>query len=584
VGVGLVTLSIFALVVGAVTGVGAAGLRMLIAFFHNGLFLGQYGWDYDATIPTPPSAWGPFVIFAPVVGGLIVLYVVRKFAPEAKGHGVPEVMSAIFYNNGKIRPVVVVIKSLASALSIGSGASVGREGPIIQIGSGIGSTLGQYFGLAKWQTITLVAAGAGAGIAATFNTPLGAVMFAIELMLPEVSARTFLPVVIATGAATYIGRIFFGIEPAFTVPTGALPDLLFPSAAQFLPVYVLFGMICGVAAAAFVKFLHWMEDLFDDAPFNPYVKNVIGMTVLGGTMYGFFFVYGRYFVDGVGYAPIQDILNGDMTLAYMLAILFFAKMFATCLSLAAGASGGVFSPSLFLGATLGGCFGAILSYIWPLLGFGPVQFAIIGMAAMVGGGTGAAMTGILMIFEMTGDYATIVPVIIAVASAIGTRRLIVEENIYTMKLARRGQHIPKERHSHMFTIRKVRDIMTPVSQVIRLSDLKGEICRAKGTEACRAGGRYAAVEDDRGKLVGILPVEEDGTPVAGAPLLDRFTVIREDAFLQNLMARMARRNASIALVLNKSGVPRAGKITGVVVRESIANAIINEISDIGIAR
>ena len=334
------TLSLLALIVGGVTGVGAAALRTLIAAVHNGLFLGHFALSYDATTPTPPSLWGPFVILSPVIGGLICVYLVRHFAPEAKGHGVPEVMSAIFYNNGKIRPVVVVIKSLASALSIGSGASVGREGPIIQIGSGIGSTLGQYFKLAKWQTITLVAAGAGAGIAASFNTPLGAVMFAIELMLPEVSARTFLPVVIATGTATYIGRLFFGIAPAFTVPSGVLPDLLFPSAAQFLPVYVLFGMICGVAAAAFVKLLHWMEDLFDDIPLNPYVKSILGMTVFGTMMYGFFLVYGRYFIDGVGYAAIQDILTGDITLTYLMAALFVAKLLATTLSLASGASGG----------------------------------------------------------------------------------------------------------------------------------------------------------------------------------------------------------------------------------------------------
>ena len=575
------TLSLLALIVGGVTGVGAAALRTLIAAVHNGLFLGHFALSYDATTPTPPSLWGPFVILSPVIGGLICVYLVRHFAPEAKGHGVPEVMSAIFYNNGKIRPVVVVIKSLASALSIGSGASVGREGPIIQIGSGIGSTLGQYFKLAKWQTITLVAAGAGAGIAATFNTPLGAVMFAIELMLPEVSARTFLPVVIATGTATYIGRLFFGIAPAFTVPSGVLPDLLFPSAAQFLPVYVLFGMICGVAAAAFVKLLHWMEDLFDDIPLNPYVKSILGMTVFGTMMYGFFLVYGRYFIDGVGYAAIQDILTGDITLTYLMAALFVAKLLATTLSLASGASGGVFSPSLFLGATLGGCFGGVLSALWPFFGIGPVQFAIIGMAAVVGGGTGAAMTAILMIFEMTGDYATIVPLIIAVASAIGTRRVIVEENIYTMKLARRGQHIPRERHSHMFTIRKVYDVMAPVVGVAKLEELRGDVHRSKGHKTWSAGGRFVAVENARGNLVGIVPVDETGSPVPHAPLIDNFTFIGADAFLQDVMLRMARRDASVALVLTGKGVPRANKIVGVVVRESIANAIIGELSDVG---
>jgi CIC family chloride channel protein len=296
-------------------------------------------------------------------------------------------------------------------------------------------------------------------------------------------------------------------------------------------------------------------------------------------MYVMFLIYGRYFTDGVGYATIQSILRGDMTLAYMMAMLFFAKLFATSVSLAAGASGGVFSPSLFLGATLGGCFGAVLSTIWPHLGFGPVQFAIIGMAAIVGGGTGAAMTAILMIFEMTGDYTTIVPVILAVASAIGTRRFIMDDNIYTMKLTRRGQHIPKERHSHMFTIRKADDVMAPITKTVRLGDLRGRVRRSKDTDIWVIGDHYAAVETGRGRFIGVVPVEENGDLVEGATLIDRFTVIRSGAFLQDVMRRMARRKAIVAIVLKEKGVPRPDRIAGVVHRENIADAIIGEYAE-----
>ena len=182
------------------------------------MFLGHFSFAYDANVFTAASPWGWLVIFVPVIGGLVVTFLVTNFAPEAKGHGVPEVMDAIFYRQGIIRPQVALVKSLASASSIGTGGSVGREGPIIQIGASIGSTLGQLIRMAPWQRITLVAAGAGAGIAATFNTPIGGVMFAIELMLPEVSARTFLPVALSTGTATFIGRLFLGAQPAFFVP------------------------------------------------------------------------------------------------------------------------------------------------------------------------------------------------------------------------------------------------------------------------------------------------------------------------------------------------------------------------------
>ena len=174
---------------------------------------------YDANLFTPPSPWGADVILVPVVGAIAVTFLVSRFAPEAKGHGVPEVMDAIYYRGGVIRPIVAVVKSLASAIAIGSGSSVGREGPIIQIGSALGSTLGQLLRMTPAQRIILVASGAGAGIAATFNTPIGGVLFAVELLLPEVSARTFLPVALATGTATFVGRFFFGDQPAFAVPS-----------------------------------------------------------------------------------------------------------------------------------------------------------------------------------------------------------------------------------------------------------------------------------------------------------------------------------------------------------------------------
>ena len=208
----------WSVVIGVVGALGAVVFRGLIALFHNLLFLGQWSFLYDANTHTPPSPWGPFVILVPVLGAACVAFLVSNFAPEAKGHGVPEVMDAIYYNKGVVRPVVALIKSLASALSIGSGGSVGREGPIIQIGSSFGSTLGQILRVPTWQTITMIAAGAGAGIAATFNTPIGGVLFAVEIMLHEVSARTLVPVTIATVTSSYIGRLVFGDDPSFVIP------------------------------------------------------------------------------------------------------------------------------------------------------------------------------------------------------------------------------------------------------------------------------------------------------------------------------------------------------------------------------
>ncbi|MEO8560213.1 MAG: chloride channel protein [Rhodospirillales bacterium] len=565
----LVSLCGLALLVGAITGLGAIALRALIGLLHNVFFLGQLSWHYDANLPTPASPWGPAVILAPVVGGAIVLFLVRRFAPEAKGHGVPEVMDSIYYKEGRIRPVVVLIKSLASALSIGSGASVGREGPIIQIGSGIGSAIGQLSRLATWQTITLVAAGAGAGIAATFNTPLGAVMFAVELMLPELSARTFLPVVLATGTATYVGRQFFGVGPAFSAPLERLPDLVASVSIELLPLYVALGLICGLASALFVRTLYWTEDLFDGIKLNPYLLNAIGMLSIGVLMYVMFVAFGDYHTQGVGYSTIEDILHGNIGVAWMLALLFATKLVATSVSLGAGASGGIFSPSLFLGATLGGCFGAICQSLFPNLGLSPVLCAIIGMAGIVGGATGAAMTAILMIFEMTRDYAVTVPAIIAVACAIGLRRVLVFENIYTLKLARRGHRIPKDRHSHMFLIRHAAGIM---ARVVGSVELQALTPRAETGWSPTSGNAFLVVIDAQ-RVVGVIPAGQDGSYSPTAPILRDFTVVRDDDFLQAIMRRLTRKRRAVALVIKGGGVPRASKVLGVITRTEIANAM-----------
>ena len=419
---GLIRMSLLAFIVGLVTGFGAFVFRELIGLVHNLFFLRTFSFTYDSSLFTPFNPWGPLVILVPVVGAIGVTFIVTKFAPEAKGHGVPEVIDAIYYHGGVIRPVVAVAKSLASALAIGSGAAVGREGPIIQIGSALGSTLGQLIAMTPGQRITLVAAGAGAGIAATFNTPIGGVLFAIELMLPEVSVNSFLPVAVATGTATFVGRLFFGAQPAFHVPS-IVPLPGSPAAGTLvLLLYVLLGSLCGVAAAAFIRGLHLVEDLFERIP-GGYLRHCFGMLLVGLLMYSLYRSFGHYFVEGVGYATIQAILTGKLTMVALLALLLVSKLAATSISLGSGSSGGIFSPSLFMGATLGAAFAGLISAIAPRVPVNLPAFAMVGMGAMVGGGTGAAMTAVTMIFEMTRDYDIVLPMILAVAVALGVRRL-----------------------------------------------------------------------------------------------------------------------------------------------------------------
>jgi CIC family chloride channel protein len=577
---GLVSLSILALLTGLITGFGAIFFRGLIAALHNVFFLGTFSISYDANIFTPPGPWGAWIILAPVLGGLVVTALVKNFAPEARGHGVPEVMDAIYYKEGIIRPVVAVVKSLASAFSIGSGAAVGREGPIIQIGASLGSSIGQLIAVEPWQRITLVAAGAGAGIAATFNTPIGGVMFAIELMMPEVSVRTFLPVALATGTATFVGNWFLGPQPAFAVPV--LPALgHHPASMIALGLYALLGAIMGGAAAAFVRGLSAAEGLFERIA-NPYLRHVIGMLLVGLLIYALFHFYGHYFVEGVGYSTIQALLSGQLAPLAILPLLYVAKLAATSVSLGSGASGGIFSPSLYMGATLGGAFGLLVTTLHPSADANVATFAIVGMAAMVAGGTGAAMTAVTMIFEMTRDYALVMPMILAVALSIGVRRVLTRENIYTIKLVARRHLIPKALHANMFLVRHANEIMdrnvlvlpaeTDFDSFLRRSDHQGAM---KHVVVTRNNRIYGVLRVNTALRRGL---EEAYTGVTLGDVAQRdFTIAREDDIAFEVIKRMWRRGGAMAVVVGGQGVPTDADVKGIITKEHVADSVADSI-------
>jgi chloride channel protein, CIC family len=579
--VNLLVLCGLALIVGIMTGCGAVALRALIGFFHNVFYNGTFSIWYDANISEGPSRFGDWVLLSPVLGGLVVVFLVQRFAPEAKGHGVPEVMDAVFYKHGNIRGQVAIIKSLASALSIGSGAAVGREGPIIQIGAALGSAFSQAIQLSTSQKITLLAAGAGAGIAATFNTPLGGVLFALEILLPEVSNRTFLPVVVATGAATTIGRILIGPAPAFVVPDIQL-TLAQSIGVQDSIAFVLLGILCGVASWAFIRLLVIMEDGFPRLPGNAYTQNILGMAAVGLMMVVLTHAFGHPYVDGVGYGVIQSTLDNQMPSAGLLALLFVLKLLATTISLGCGASGGIFSPSLYLGATLGGAFAIAVGVIFPHAGITAPSAAIVGMAAMVGAGTGGVMTAIVMVFEMTRDYAIIVPVIVAVAIAAGIRRALIGETIYTIKLRHRGHRIPKERHINLYLVKQAQDIMERRFILAKAGTSLKDTISAEDNDDLRA----IIVERD-GRIVGLIPPrsglwrESQRNPnlLVEGFVESRAVICRDVDLLSLVFARLKRHRAGAAIVFGGVNRPRVRDIVGVITKRSIADTVIDSYDD-----
>jgi len=580
--IGLVVLSILAVMVGTITGLGAVAFRALIGLIHNVFFLGEWAVHYDANLFTPASPWGMGVILVPVAGAIIVTFLVSTFAPEAKGHGVPEVMDAIYYKGGIIRPVVAVVKSLSSAFAIGSGAAVGREGPIIQIGAALGSTLGQIVHMPPGERIILVAAGAGAGIASTFNTPLGGVMFAIELMMPEISARTFLPVAVATGTATFIGRFFFGDMPAFSVPE-LTPIGTDGAAVLLLCLYAVLGGITGIAAAGFVRGLHMAEDLFDRIK-GRYTRHILGMALVGVMIYLLQAGFGHYFVEGVGYSTIQAILLGNLSGMGLMLLLFLCKMAATSLSLGSGSSGGIFSPSLFMGATIGGAFAAGVSLLGLPFAVNVPAFAMVGMGAMVGGGTGAAMAAVTMIFEMTLDYGIVLPLILAVAVSVGVRRLLSPENIYTLKLVRRGRVMPKALHANMFLVRRAKEVMDTDLLVVA-ADMRLEDFLAAHADYAGRMCHVAVAENNR--ILGAIRFNmalphESAQHLPGLAMRDiatrKFTLVHEDDIAFDVIRRMWRKQAAMALVVRKHGTAQPDDLVGVITKEHVADSVANSVS------
>ena len=340
-------LLVMGLAVGLLGGYGAVGFRWLIGFLRKI----AYGPGDDFLLLLAGHTWW-YRIIIPALGGLLVGPLIYFLAREAKGHGVPEVMEAVTLKDGVIRKRVVAVKSLASALSIAVGGSVGREGPIVQICSAIGSSLGQVFKASPNRMRVLVGCGAAAGIAATFNAPLAGMMFALEIILGEFAITTFSPIVLSAVVATAISRYYLGDFPAFVVPQYELVSLW-----EF-PLYALLAVIAGAAAVSFTTILYKCEDLLDKWTIPEYLKaSVVGLA-LGGA--GIFMPT----VLGVGYEGIELALSGHM-IWWLLVITLVVKILATSLTIAGGMSGGIFAPSLFMGAMLGAAFGQAANYFFP---------------------------------------------------------------------------------------------------------------------------------------------------------------------------------------------------------------------------
>ena len=440
-----------AIVCGLGGGLGAVALRELIALVQA-VFFGR-GPDYLEVVRAVPWTWR---LLAPAVGGLLVGPLVYFVAREAKGHGVPEVMESIVVRGGVIRPRVVVVKAVASAITIGSGGSVGREGPIVQIGSALGSTIGQLLGVSTRQIRTLVGCGAAAGIAAAFNAPIAGALFAVEILLGDFGVPQFSPIVISSVVATVVSRHFLGDFPAFDVPHYELA-----SPFELIP-YMVVGVFSGFVALAFISVLYGSEKLFDRLAIPDYLKTPLGGLAIGAVGIGLPEIF------GVGYSTINAALAGHLS-AGLLILLLVAKILTTSVTLASGGSGGVFAPSLFLGAMTGGFFGTFIHQLFPAHTATSGAYALVTMGAVVGAATHAPITAIIIIFELTGDYRIIAPLMAACVISTLVATFLRRDSIYTLKLRERGIDPFKEEDPNVLKRLYVRDIIDREPEVLAAS-------------------------------------------------------------------------------------------------------------------
>ena len=511
-------LLLLSIVIGLVTGAAAVIFIDLIDWITNFSF---------GTVPETIASLGRWwIIIIPVVGSLISGPIIAFFASEAKGHGVPEVMQAMVLEGGRIRPRVAVAKIAASSVCIGTGGSAGREGPIVQVGSTFGSTLGQLFRMSDRRIRNLVACGAAAGIAATFNAPIAGVAFAIEVLAGDLAISVVSNVVISAVTAAIVSQAFLGSEPAFHIPTYAMKN---PVEILF---YVVLGLLAGLMGVLFIKVLYGMEDVFDGWKKMPmWVRPAIGALLLGVTGFVYPPILTKLGIDpvlakaglpiirnvphifGAGFDTIEAALTGPLPWILLISLLFL-KLLATALTLGSGNSGGVFAPALFMGAMLGGLFGLGVDMAFPQYAINPGAYALAGMAAVFVGAARAPLTAILIAFEMSNDYKVILPLMTATIIALVVAHRIHPESIYTLKLARRGLRLRFGRDVDVLDGVMVSEVMTKNPPTINENLTMGEL----EDYFMRTHHHGVMVVDGRGNLSGVITLQD----------LDRCLSNRED--------------------------------------------------------
>ncbi|HET6724937.1 MAG TPA: chloride channel protein [Gammaproteobacteria bacterium] len=532
--------------IGLLAGFVAFGLYKLIGLITNLVFFGRVATYFPHVYDSPAGAW---IILIPVAGALIVGLMIKFGTDKIRGHGIPEAMEAIAINRSRISPRVAIFKPISAAIAIGTGGPFGAEGPIIQTGGAMGSIVGQIINTTAAERKVLLACGAAAGMAATFNTPIAGVILAIELLLFEFKSRSFIPLVIASTIATTVHFQLIGPGPLFTVGEPQFNVL------SGLPFYVVLALICGLVAVGISNLLYWLEDLFEKLPFDKMWWPAIGALGLG--IIGYFFPR----VLGVGYDTITDILNARLSLWVLLSIVVF-KGLAMLISLGSGTSGGLLAPTFMVGGAIGGAFALIANAIVPGVHLDPAAFALVGMAATFAAAARATFTLIIFAFEITRNYNSVLPLmIVCVLANMVAYYLMRDSSIMTEKLRRRGVRIQTDYEVDMLQQTTVAEVMDRQPPTLKADMLLSELADRLGHHDPVVTRHQAhAIVNDDGRVVGIItrgdvlrslerPYDPDMT-VLDAGETD-LIVTFPDELLSNALNRMLNNQVGRLLVVDR---------------------------------
>jgi len=564
-------MSLLAALIGILAGIVAFALYDLIGLFTNLSY--YHAWSFHFRSPEGTHL-GYWIILVPVIGGLIVGVMAKYGSEKIKGHGIPEAMEAVLTTRSRIEAKVAILKPISAAIAIGTGGPFGAEGPIIQTGGAMGSLVGQFISTTASERKVLLACGAGAGMAATFNTPIAGVILAIELLLFEFRARSFIPLVIATTLATFVRSVLLGQHSMFTMDPSVDFDAL-----HGLPWYLLLGVICGFAAVGFTKLLYWVEDLFDHLPINDLWHPAIGAFFLG--VIGFFIPR----VLGVGYDTISEILHNNLALKILVLLMIF-KALALVISLGSGTSGGLLAPMFMSSAALGGVFAMLINHFIPGTHLSPGAYALVAMGAVFGAAARATFALIVFAFEITRNYNSVLPLMITcvIADMIAIRCL--KSSIMVEKLTRRGLTVPTELEAGVLQIVRVGEVMrtdvpsiSPDMTVAELADLIGRgdprYNITQGLPVCAADGEAIGVVT-QGDLLRALKADPSGKMKVGELGGGRPIVAYPDERALDALYRMLQENIGRLPVVERGG---SNKLVGFLNRSGILGAWTRQIEE-----